>query len=229
MSTTATPIAPKTAKLADLKQCERILSMRPTNPIFVSRYRQAMRAGAKFPPLIIDKTGRIIGGNHRYEAYLAEYGKEHEVEVIVRKFANEVERIEEAIRDNANHGNALDGITRKRAAIILAELGRSPETIGQLLGVSVKRLEEMCGMSVLVIGTNGQTQRQPLKRGLEHIAGTEVTAEQYAKHRTTDRGVPVVQSALQIIRWIENDWIDWTNEETRAALCDLHAAIAKKI
>ena len=219
----------KTRKIGTLKQSEQILELRPTNPLFVSRYRQAMRTGDQFPALIIEKDGTIIAGNHRYEAYLAEFGDKHEVPVIVRSYASEAERVEDAIRDNARHGNALDGITRKRAVLVLTKLGRCAEAIGQLLGVSVKRVEDMAGMSVLVIGAKGKAESMPIKRGLEHMAGKTVTTEQYEQHRDCDRGVPAAQSARQLIRWIANDWIDWTDEETVAAMAELRAAISEHV
>jgi len=212
-------------KLNQLKRDAAILDLRPINPLFVSRYRQAMRAGDVFPPLIIEKDGTIIGGNHRYEAYLAEFGAEHEATVELRKYPDAASRLEDAIRDNVKHGCALDGITRKRAVLALAGLGRTPEAIASLLGVSAKRVEELAGLSVIVIG--GKTE--PIKRGLEHMAGREVTAAQYDAHRHQDRGVPAAQSARQLIRWIDNAWIDWNDDETKAAMRELCEKISEMI
>jgi ParB-like chromosome segregation protein Spo0J len=216
-------------KTGSLKQDPSILELRPVNQIFVSRYRQAMRNGDNFPPLIVEKDGSIIAGNHRFEAYLAEFGENHEVPVVVKSYKDAAERIEDAIRDNARHGCAMDGITRKRAVLALSKLGRSPEAIAQVLGISARRVEEMAGLSVLVIGGRGKLTAQPIKRGLEHMVGKRVTADQYEAHRTADRGVPTIQAAKQLIRWIENEWIDWSDEATRKTMTDLHAAIGEKI
>jgi hypothetical protein len=208
-------------KLKDIKQDPTILELRPTNPVVVSRYRQAMRCGDVFPKPIIDQKRNIVAGNHRYEAYLGEYGEDHEIEAIQKKYKDEASRIEDAIRDNARHGSPLDGISRRRAILKLTELGRSTEAIATLLGVSCKRVCELAGMSVLVIG--GGTQ--PIKHGLEHMAGRQVTQEEYDQHRTRDRGVPVKQAAQQLIRWIENGWIDTTDEAAVDALQCLARAI----
>jgi len=225
-----TTVKTKTRPVGTLKQCDSILNLRPVNPLFVSRYRQAMRNGDQFPPLTIEADGTIISGNHRYESYLAEFGEKHEVPVIVKNYKGEAERIEDAIRDNVRHGCALDGITRKRAVLVLSKLGRSAEAIAKLLCISAKRVEDMAGMSVLVIGGRGtKPDPQPVKRGMEHMAGKKVTAEQYEQHRHLDRGVPAAQSARQLFRWIENGWIDWTDEETLVAMTELHAAIGGKI
>lgn len=211
-----------TKKLKQLKTDPNILDLRPVNPVFVSRYRQAMRSGDKFPPLIIDKEGAIVAGNHRFAAYSEEFSPDHEVEVIVKSYKTAADRVEDAIRDNARHGNPLDGITRKRAILKLSELGRTAEAIGKVLGISAKRVEELAGISVIVVG--GGTQ--PVKRGLEHISGKTVTASEYAEHRQCDRGVPAAQSARQLIRWMENGWIDWKDADTFNAMSELRDAIA---
>jgi hypothetical protein len=226
MNTTKTT----TRKIGQLKQDPAILDLRPVNPLFVSRYRQAMRNGDEFPPLIIDQDDNIVSGNHRFESYLGEFGENHEVPVTVKKYKSPVERIEDAIRDNARHGCAMDGITRKRAVLILSQFGRTPEAIAKLLGVTAKRVEEMAGLSVIVIGGKGEKQTtEPVKRGLEHMAGKKVTRAQYESHRHQDRGVPAAQSARQLIRWIANEWVDWTDADNVAALSELHAAIGAKI
>jgi len=218
-------------KLNTLTQDDRIVDLRPVNQLFVSRYRQAMRNGDKFPPLVIDQNDAIVCGYHRRDAYLAEYGEDHAVEVVKRTFSSEAERIEEAIRDNARHGNPMDGITRKRAVLMLTELGRDPEAIGRLLGISCKRVEEMAGMAVLVIGGKygKRGKSEPVKRGLEHMAGRKVTEDQYEAHKKRDRGVPAAQSARQLIRWIESGWIEWSDESTFDAMMDLRAAIDANI
>ena len=213
----------KTTKrnIGTLAQDEKILSLRPVDPLFVSRYRQAMRGGDRFPPLIVDQESRIIAGNHRYTAYMAEFGTDYTVDVVVRKYASEADRIEDAIRDNARHGNPMDGITRKRAVLMLSELGRTPLRIASLLGVSVRRVEDMAGMSVMVVGAG----IQPLKRGLEHIAGTQIQADEYEQHRTADKGIPAAQVAAQLTRWIRNGWIDWSNAKTATAMNELREAM----
>jgi hypothetical protein len=213
---TPTPI-----KLSKLTIDPGIIDLRPVNDVFVSRYRQAMRQGATFPPLVVDTTNNIVSGNHRFEAAWQEFGSDHAFPCIVRRYPSEAERIEDAIRENANHGNPMDGITRKRAILRLTELGRSASAIASLLGVSAKRVEELAGISVVVIG--GRTQ--PVKRGLEHMAGRSVTPEQYDGHRQQDKGMPAASIANQLIRWIENGWIDWTDETTRDAMTRLQSAI----
>lgn len=212
-------------QLSELKQSEQILEIRKVNPVFVSRYRQAMREGDKFPPLIIDQDNVIISGNHTFEAYLDEYGEDHEVEVNQQKFKDDADRIETAIKENARHGNPLDGISRKRAILKLIELGRKEEKIASLLGCSVKRIISMAGQHVIVRG-NG---KKPVKKGLEHLSGKTVSKKQYEEHSSRDRAMDVSSQCEQLIRWLDNGWVDLDSPENIEALQNLAEAIAKNL
>lgn len=213
-------------KLSQLKQSKEILEIRKPDPVTVSRYRQYMRNGAVFPPLIIEKPGNvIISGNHRYEAYTQEYKPDHEIEVIPKKFETNAERIEEAVRENSKHGKPLEGISRKIAISKLLEYERSPEHIAQLLNVSVKRIEEIGGISVYI---RGETSPKPIKRGPE-IMGKTITKKQYTEHLEKDRAVPAQQNAEQLTRWLRNGWVNLKNENTIKSFQELHEEIENHI
>jgi hypothetical protein len=210
------------AKLNTLKHDDEIVYLRHINPVFVSRYRQAMRNGDQFPPLVIEKGSNIIvSGNTRATAYREEFGESHDVEVTYKTFKNRAEMLEEAVRENAKHGNPLDGFSRRKFALKLIELGRKPEQVAQLFGVAVKRIEEWGGQTVAVRGMG----QQPTKRGLEHISGQPVTKVQYTKHEESDRGMPIKSMAEQLTRWIENGWTKDCDEKTVSSLIKLHDAL----
>ena len=207
-------------KLSELQQCDKILEIRRVNELTISRYRQAMRNGDQFPPLVIEKgTNRIVSGNHRYTAYSEEYG-DRSVPCVEKAFRDEAELIEEAVRDNSKHGLPLDGVGRKRAALTLSQLGRDAEAIGRLLGCSVKRVEELAGMTVYV-RCGGKKEPHSTKRGLEHISGQTVSKSQYDEHKLRDRGVPAWQNARQLVRWIRNGWVDMTDPKNVEAIAEL--------
>lgn len=216
-------------KIKNLEQCPVILDIRKTNAIIISRYRQAMRNGDVFPPIIIDQDGNIIGGNHRYEAYLAEFGEEHEVECKVKTFKDEASRIEEAVRDNSKHGNPLDGISRKAATLKLIELGRNPADVAKLIGISCRRVEEIGGEVFIVRGKGSARSFVPAKRGPSDAYGKTITVKEYQAHRSMDRGVDAVSMAKQLIRWLDSDWIDLEKETNRNALIDLQNKIFEKL
>ena len=210
-------------KISELNQSEEVLEIRPINSVTVSRYRQAMRAGDNFPPLVIEKgTNIIVSGNQRFTAYSLEYGEDHKVNVIEREYKDKVELLEDSVRENTKHGLPLDGISRRRAVLKLASYGRSPEAIAQLIGVSVHKVEQIGGHVVYV---RGSKEPKPIKSGLGNIRGRTVTEEQYESHIRKDRAMPAYQSAEQLTRWLENGWVDMEDERNIEALEKLAKAI----
>lgn len=216
-----------TKKISSLSLHPDIIEIRPVNTIFVSRYRQAMRQGDIFPPIIIDQKNRIVSGAHRYTAYLDEYGDNHKIFCIQRKYTSEADLIEDAVKENAKHGMPLDGISRRRATLKLSILGRTPEDIARLLGVAVKRIETWGSQTVMVVGNDGKVQTKPVKRGLDHLVGTFVEPEEYKAHISHDRGVPAKELAKQLIRHIDNGWLDPHDPELPGVLSELRGKLAK--
>ena len=213
-------------KLNELKQSDDILEIRRVNPVIVSRYRQAVRAGDKFPDIMVQKgTNIIVRGNHRYSAYVEEYGEDHTINVSVKDYKSEAEMIADSVYDNARHGEPLDGIGRRRAIAKLTSLGMDAEKIASLMGVSVKRITELAGFTVLVRG-NGY---KPVKGGLEHISGQTVSKRQYEEHDNGDRSIPVYAQCEQLIRWIQNGWVDMNDERNTKALERLHNELEKML
>ena len=200
-----------------------VLEIRPVNPVVVSQYRQHMRAGAAFPVLeIIAGTMMLVCGHHRLDAYRAEFGDDYEIEVKEVSLKTEAEVIERAVSDNIKHGLPMDGISRRRAIIKLATLGRTPNQLAQLFGIAIKRVEAMGEMCVMVRGKS-----RAIKRGMEHMAGTTVKPAEYEAHEKRDRGVPAWQNANQLTRWIENGWIDMSDAKTISAMEQLQAALSQ--
>ena len=217
------------AKLTSLVVADWALNLRPLDLFMVSRYRAAMRTGAKFPPLIVDKdTMEIISGNHRYHAALAEYGPLGEIEIAPRKFKNHVERLRCMAEENAKHGMPMDGITRRRVALAMIGEGMSGEEVADVLNVPVATLNKWGGMTVLVIGKGGKGgHAEPVKGGLDLDRVKKMTAPQYEEHIGRDKGIEARHMAKQLTRWLVNDWINWEDERNVEAFADLRAALAK--
>jgi len=208
-----------------LKQSKVLTEIRSVNRVTVSTYRQHMRAGAKFPPIVIRKgTSTIVSGHHRHAAYLEEYGKNHEVEVIAMPFDSDGDMIAFAVKQNMEHGLPMDGITRKRAMSKLLTLGWTKEQLAQLFGISCKRVEMLGGEYVVVRG-----EAMPVKAGLEHLHGHTVKAADYEAHIKRDVAMPAWNQAAQLARWLESGWVDLKDERNVAALKTLRTAIDKAL
>ena len=161
----------------------------------VSKYAASMRSGETFPALLVETgTNRLVCGNHRYFAYKRVLEPSDKVSCEFREFADEADIIRVAARDNATHGRPLDTWDLKRITLKLQRLGDSSEAIAQLLGVPVSKVETWSGMKVVVIGKQGRRvmrHEEPLKRGLEHMAGKEISEEQWTEHALRDLGVQI--------------------------------------
>jgi hypothetical protein len=211
--------------IKDLRKSERILSFRPLDRATVSRYRQAWRCGECFPPIIVDQNYVIISGYHRTESARLEFGGDWEIDVIVMHFHDEVSRVEKAIEEN-RHGLPIVGFSRRSAILVLQELGRNPQQIGKLFKIHPKQVVDMAGMSVVVLG---EESMRPIKRGLEHLAGSVMSAEQYEVHRKADRGISVVTAANQILRWFENGWVELDDRQTRESMENLARVLEEEL
>jgi hypothetical protein len=198
-------------KLKDLKMDNKLLSIRKVNPVFVSRYRQAYREGAIFPLMIVEeRTGRIISGNHRYTAMMQEYGPDHEVEVIVRKYKSEKDVLIDFAKENSAHGNPIDGWTKKLLISELSKEGCTEEEISRIFNISVRRIEHLGAEMVGVVFGKNNTQYRPSKRGFK--PPRSITQQQYKEHQNMDRGLPINQKVSEIRRWLNDDLIMHTDD-----------------
>lgn len=231
--------------LSDLIISEKLLRLRPVNVVFVSRYAQAYRAGAPMPLVVVDrKTKRVVSGNHRVTAMRQEYGDDHEVEVILKDFANEKEMLVFMTKENAPLGVPLSGVSRVMISRELLKVGCTPEEVATLFSVTVSRIEEWgkrvayivgCPKSRRVEATAEQVRQMnrgeesvavPIKRGPD-IEGKDITEEQYVEHMAVDKGLPAYKLAEQLTRWLRNGWIDRGDGHTIEALSDLYEGLEK--
>jgi hypothetical protein len=216
-----------TIKLADIV-IDPNVQVREVELATVSVYRQSMKAGAVFPPIIVDaKTSRLVAGHHRYTAYRGIYDPDYEVPCTFMDFENDAAIIRFAAKDNAQHGRPLDTWDKKRIVIRLQQLGDSDESIAALLGVSVAKIEDWAGMTVIVRGENGQKQEEPVKRSWESLVGQTVTRSQYEAHAHGDLGIDAYRVSGQLLRWLKVCDKDQIDEQTKARLTAIHVQIGK--
>ena len=215
-------------RVGDLVIDEKLTELRPVNIYFVSRYRQAARNGAVFPPVIVEKgSNRVVSGNHRVTMYLEEFGQDYEIDVIEKTFKDEAAVIRCFAEENSKHGNPLSGWSQKYITQKLLEHGDEPEAVAKALNIPVQKVQNLGGMNFVVVGPNKKKERKPVKHGLEHKAGSTVKAKVYETHKKHDRGVPARSQADQLSRWIENDWIDMEDQGTADSLWNLHVLLGR--
>jgi len=199
-------------KLSALKMDQNLLSIRKVNPVFVSRYRQNYREGAVFPLIIVEEgTHRIVSGNHRYTAMLQEYGEDHRVEVILRKYESEKDVLIDFAKENAAHGNPIDGWTKKLLIQSLFKEGCTEDEVSRIFNISVRRIEQLGSEMVgVTIGKkkDDTVENKPVKRGFN--PERDITPKEYEEHTKQDRGLPLGQKVSELQRWLNDDLIAHT-------------------
>ena len=219
----------KKVKTGELRIDPKLVGLRSINMVFVSRYRQAYRNEAPMPLIIVQQgTNRVVSGNHRLTALRQEYGNDHEIKVIEKHYNTELEFLEDFTQENVTHGNAVDSFTRKKLMVALLEEGATPEKVSSLFNISVQRLtsfgEGMIGVVIKNGKGNKKVVNKPGKHGFKPTHS--ITEAQYSEHARKDRGLNIVQQAVQLIRWMEGDLIDCT-ENNLGMLKELSLALNK--
>lgn len=215
------------AKLDSLIQAAWVLNIRPVDAFVVSRYRQAWRTGAQFPPIIADKATReIISGNHRWQSAMDEFGPDFEISIEYRTFKSRADALRVMAEENSKHGEPMDGITRRRLTCAMLVEGITEKEVAAILGVPVTRLKRWGEQSVTVqIGR--KCVARPVKAGIDVETIKEMKQEEYEEHIEKDQGMTARHMANQLARWIRNGWVNMADEKTAAAVKDLKAAIGE--
>jgi ParB-like chromosome segregation protein Spo0J len=193
----------------------------------IARLRQAIQSGKSLPPIIAEAgTNRIIDGVHRYKAYLEEYEGDKVVNVIFRKYANDLEAYQESARLNAEQGMPLSE-TDKASVLdrVVNKFGGTLEDGARILGITIKRAqalasrittvlkeaEEISGGSPLPVSIERRMALKPNLLHLKERQGGVISYEQ-GKVNNSCLGVPVLRLAREIIRHVEKKTLDLTNQ-----------------
>ena len=184
------------------------LQIREINSFTIAEYRESMRSGSIFPPIIIDNKNRIICGHHRVYAYKGIHEPDYKIDCHVTDLKTDADLIMLAASDNSKHGRPLTTFEKKTTLFRLKEKNISVDKISNVLGVTIGRIEQWAGLSVTVIGENKSTQR-PVKNGSNHLVGQTVKEKDYEQMKKVDYGVSVGMLARQIISVMnrEDKWI----------------------
>ena len=200
-----------------------LTAIRHINTVYVSRYRQAYREGANMPYLVVqDGTSRVISGNHRLTALLQEFNDDYEITVEVRKYSSEAEVLKDFAKENATHGNPLDDFTRRKLTSAMISEGVTAIEIASIFNVSVRRVDAYGEGIVQVELKTGEVQNRVAKCGFE--PEKVITEEQYIAHEKKDRGFPLGSQVSQLLRWLHNGHITYS-QNNKDLLIQLRDAI----
>ena len=187
------------------------------DPIAVQRMVTAWQAGARFPPLIIERrTRRLVDGWTRHAAYQILGVAETEVET--RRYQNEAELFADAVRLNVAHGQPLTGYDLRQAIARLEKLGITRDQLTEIVRIPAPRIDEI----VRGFGWSPTGEPVALKRGLRHLRGEQLSSSQLAAIKRHG-GQEATFFARQLALLLQQDLWPRDNANFRTAMNELVA------
>ncbi len=163
----------KLMKIADLEMDMRYYPRMKTDWFQNYIYSQAMKAGAKFPPIAVARFGgknKVVDGWHRVEA--RKILKEEYIEADILKLENEKNILLEAVKRNSAHGRQFSVQERTMLILRLQNMKIEKATIAELVGIPIKDWERVIGNKLSYTATG---QEVVLKAPLEYLAGEKIS------------------------------------------------------
>ncbi len=180
----------------------------------VEEFREALRAGAKFPPIrVCSKTLRIIDGFHRKTAY----EREHATHVLCSLEVVEDDRdlFRQAAQANAQHGRRYSVDDYATAVRLAKRLGLTREQISADLFLPLERIEKLERISA-------GRGHEPLKRNLPS-AGAKTS-------RLVEKSMDTISQltwATSLLRCIREGHVNEKSEELRSQLEELSEVLGE--
>jgi hypothetical protein len=194
--------------------------------INVRLLRDALESGAVLPPVVVcRKSKRVVDGFHRMRAYRQYYDDDYDVSVDLRDYASDAEIFTDALRLNAHHGKGLSNFDRARAINQSLEFGLTCEAIGEILSLSVKRVEQL---KLERAAKTSKGASVTLKSTARHLAGKKITKRQVAANEKAS-GMNQAFYVNQVINLFEGDLLDWENEYLVQRLTVLKELLSKQV
>lgn len=174
----------------------------------------AEKAGAEFPPILVDKKSkRITDGFHRYRKQQRVFGPDGTIMVVLKSYKTEADMIEDAISLNAQHGKKLSPYDHARCILIAKRVKLSDTRLAGALHVPVKKLGELRVRKIA--STNGN--QLAVKQTISHMAGKKLTAKQ-AEANGKLGGMKPLFYVNQLITLIKADLIDTGDDKLEEGL-----------
>lgn len=186
---------------------------------------RALQSEQELPPIVADaKTLRIVDGFHRRRAWLKHLGDDAKVPVELRKYDDDAALFLDAVKLNAHHGRKLDRHDQSRILLRLEEMRVPPTVIAATLHVPESSL---AALRVRVVFTEGG-QAMPSKRGLRHVNGQTMTAEQVRVIQSVRSG-EAGRLCLELSGLLDAGLVDLEDEQIVERLKTLAASIERAL
>ncbi len=198
----------KTLPIEQLVEDYRLYPRAEVDGATVEQFREALRAGAKFPPLrVCSKTLRIIDGFHRKTAY----EREHATHVLcsLEEVSDDLDLFRRAAAANASHGRRYTVDDYATAVRLAKRLGLSREQISADLLLPLDRVEKL----------------ERISAGRGHVTLARNVPKPSAKpSKLVEKSMDTISQltwATSLLRCIREGHVNEQSEELRAQLVEL--------
>lgn len=191
-------------------------------------YATAMQAGAVFPPIIVcADTTKVIDGFKRCRARQLLFGDDAEIEAVFKRYRNDGERFEEAMRSAATQGERLTTSDLVRCAILAKKFKLPIKVTARALQLKPRSFLDLVEERTATSKTSGQDVA--LKSTVAEMwRGKKLTAEQEEENRKLV-GMRPMYFINRLIGLIKNDGLDTENEQLMDRLEELGKLIRKML
>lgn len=185
------------------------------DPTHVHNIAEAIEAESELPPPVVeDKTWRIVDGLHRTRAFRQVYGDEAKLRCIVRTYPSDKELFLDAGRLNAVHGRAMAKRDRAHFIARAQEMHIDEEAIGSVLCMKMEKIGPFKD-AYTATGQNGMDVM--LKKPVLYMAGRTLTKAQTDILPKLGGQAPTFY-VNQLMHLMDSEMIDRDNETVMAAL-----------
>ena len=186
--------------------------------ITCARYYNALRSGAKFPPIIVaefEDKYFLIDGAHRLKAF--KDNKEIHIQAEVLKGLNKKQIYLEAVKSNITHGKQFSTQEVTNICITLEKWNLSQEQISEIVRIPSDRILPFIAKRMTRIT---ETQEEiALKSPLKNLSEFDF---QYEPNQNKIIGNSQIQIFDNIIQLLRNKWIDEKNKIVIKKLKEIH-------
>lgn len=203
----------------------------------IYKYSQNMKAGAKFPPIVLAKykgQNILVDGRHRIEAVKTLKETSIDSELYTGWSRNKI--FEEAIKRNISHGLSLSPYEIRKLVLKLRAMKYKDSDISSIVRVPLGKLEKFVAQRAVSAITGKEiggsvTEQIIIKTPLKHLAGGEYSVEQV---QIIEQSQDILSAKNQInlleqfVTLMENNLIDSGNEKIQK-LIDKIKKLIKKI
>lgn len=187
----------------------------------VERFKNAVQAGAKFPPLrVCEKTGRIIDGFHRYAAY-SEL-KVEMVDIIGEVVKDDADFFLRAVEANKAHGLGYKGVDHEKIVRIARLLKLDREKVAFAMAIPVQKFDDLKRTTPIAMG-------EPVKYGAHHQSPrNRMDSKPDPDRLRTSTPVGYFFFFNQCIKFLKSDDCDLKNNEVAYKVRELREALEAK-